>query len=71
MIGGSLAIGSDYYGEAKYNGGKLYFDFTDEMSGKSYQGEIEKTRDGIRMTISSTDDANVPAGSVFELPAIW
>ena len=70
MIGGSLAIGSDYYGSAEYSDGKLYFDFTDEISGKSYQGEIEKTQDGIRMTISNTDDANVPAGSVFELPNI-
>ena len=64
MIGGSLAIGSDYYGSAEYSDGKLYFDFTDEISGKSYQGEIEKTQDGIRMTITGTDDANVPAGSV-------
>lgn len=70
MVGPTFGTDAAPYGAAEYRDDKLFFDIVDYDSRRSYQGEIEKTEDGIRLTISGSEDPAVPAGSVFEMPEV-
>ena len=68
MVGPTFGTNAAPYGEAEYRDGRLFFDITDYGTGCTYQGEIEKTDSGIRLTVTGSDDPEVPGGSVFEMP---
>ena len=70
MVGPTFGTDAAPYGAAEYRDDKLFFDIVDYDSRRSYQGEIEKTEDGIRLTITGSEDPEVPVGSVFEMPAV-
>ena len=71
MVGPTFGTEASPYGEAEYRDGKLFFDIIDYGTEFTYQGEIERTADGIRLTITGSDDPEVPVGSVFEMPDIY
>ena len=70
MVGPAFGTGASPYGEAEYRDGKLFFDIIDYDTEFTYQGEIERTADGIRLTITGSDDPEAPIGSVFEMPEL-